>query len=198
MNKIKNTINSVIPILEDVLFFLKSYNKDNMGFSKRSEDFSKNVAKYLVYKSYFYGDAITNLKLQKLIYYAYVWYLVLKKKKLFNENFQAWPIGPVLPSLYCDLSKNGSTPIDPDYSGIESEENLNDLKKVLGKDVVEVIDEVFDVYGSKTAFELVNLTHSEFPWKNARKGLDVNDISSNKIEDKDIKSFYGDKIKGKE
>ena len=42
------------------------------------------------------GDILTNLKLQKLLYYAQAWYLVLLNKPLFAEDFQAWAHGHIL------------------------------------------------------------------------------------------------------
>ncbi len=161
----------------------------------RPEKLSKNIAKYLVFKFYFYGDSITNLRIQKLIYYVYVWYLVLKRKKAFKERFQAWPIGPVLPSIYRDLKSYTAGPINPNYSSIENEKNLEELKRNLGKDLLEIIDKVFEEYGRMSAFDLVNLTHSELPWRSARKGLEITEKSSNEIKDSDILSFYGEKIK---
>jgi uncharacterized phage-associated protein len=173
----------------------KVYNKTGMLIKVTPEPSSRDIVKYLVYKSYFYGDPITNLRLQKLLYYVYVWLLVLKNKRVFHEKFQAWPIGPVLPSTYRDLKKYEAGPIDPDYCGIKDKASLEALEKRIGSSVMMVIDNVFQVYGPKSAFELVNLTHSELPWVNARKGLDIEQKSSNEIEDKDIKSFYGPKIK---
>ena len=158
---------------------------------------SRDISRYLVYKSAFYGDTITNLKLQKLLYYVYVWYLVLHKKNAFSEKFQAWPIGPVLPSVYKYLSEYKADPIDPDYSGVSSEAGLKELENQLGQDLVDTIGKVFDAYGSKTAFELVNMTHDEFPWKHAREGLDVYEKTSKEITDEDIISFYGERVKKK-
>ena len=43
------------------------------------------------------GEVLTNLKLQKLMYYSQAWHLALRDIPLFNEDFQAWVHGPVLP-----------------------------------------------------------------------------------------------------
>ncbi len=40
---------------------------------------------------------ITAMKLQKLMYYAQAWNLVWEEKELFDDDFEAWANGPVLP-----------------------------------------------------------------------------------------------------
>ena len=51
-------------------------------------------------------DLISNLKLQKLLYYCYGFSLVLLKKKLFNDDkIKAWPLGPVCPKVYNKYKK---------------------------------------------------------------------------------------------
>ena len=57
---------------------------------------SKRIAKFIVNYFQSVGDPITNLKLQKLLYYIQVWYMVYFEKKLiFDERPQAWVHGPV-------------------------------------------------------------------------------------------------------
>ena len=46
------------------------------------------------------GDSITNLKLQKLVYFAQRVSLALNNKALFQEEIQAWKHGSIVPELY--------------------------------------------------------------------------------------------------
>ncbi|WP_208932366.1 Panacea domain-containing protein [[Haemophilus] ducreyi] len=46
------------------------------------------------------GDLISNLKIQKLVYYAQGFSLAINNKPLFSEKIQAWTHGPVTPELY--------------------------------------------------------------------------------------------------
>ena len=46
------------------------------------------------------GDSISNLRLQKLMYYAQGYLLALKDRPLIHEEFEAWEHGPVIPGLY--------------------------------------------------------------------------------------------------
>ena len=151
-----------------------------------------DVTKYLLFRCSFYGDVITNLKMQKLLYYVYVWCLLKNMPFCFTEKFQAWPNGPVLPSVYRELKKYGASPIDPDFSNVETKNDLRSLEKKLGN-AKELVDKVFEKYGVLSAFQLVSLTHNELSWKNARKGLKVDESSINEISDKDIIAQYGKK-----
>src|SRR5205823_14692025 len=64
-----------------------------------------SVAKELIRLS-FAGDEkdpLTNLRLQKLLYYAQAWSLVLRESELFPEEIEAWRWGPVVPAVYNKL-----------------------------------------------------------------------------------------------
>jgi uncharacterized phage-associated protein len=58
------------------------------------------VANYFIWLANETGSFLSNLKLQKLVYYAQAWHLALEESPLFEEDFEAWIHGPVLPTLY--------------------------------------------------------------------------------------------------
>ena len=57
------------------------------------------------------GDSISNLKLQKLLYYAQGAHLALRDEPLFGEPIEAWTHGPVVPSVYRQYKQHGGEPI---------------------------------------------------------------------------------------
>jgi len=57
------------------------------------------------------SDFISNLKLQKLLYYAQGIHLALYGKPLFNDPIEAWQYGPVVDSVYQTYKTNGSDAI---------------------------------------------------------------------------------------
>ena len=148
-----------------------------------------DIAKWFLAKSLEDGELISPLRMQKLVYYAYSWTLAIHKIRLFEERLQAWPNGPVVPSLYRELKKYKANPISEDYLGGDSLEQI-DARMGLSKDMRRTLDEVYNRYMSKTAFELVVLTHSELPWHNARSGLDAHASSEHQIDDADILRQY--------
>jgi len=103
------------------------------------------------------GGEISNLKLQKLMYYAQGFSLALRGEPLFLEPIEAWMHGPVVSSLYHRFKDFGSNPISP----------ANDFNpSVLSRDERRLIEEVYDVYGQYSAWKLRQLTHEEDPWRN--------------------------------
>lgn len=150
-----------------------------------------NVAKYILFRALQDGELISPLKMQKLVYYAYVWTLVKNKKRLFEEKIEAWPNGPVVPSLYQELKSYGSQPIDENYLDVETEDELNSVFNNFPREVKSVLDEVYETYMTKTAFELVVSTHSEKPWLEARDKLGPTEPSNNPISDETILREYG-------
>ncbi|MBU1088511.1 DUF4065 domain-containing protein [Patescibacteria group bacterium] len=159
---------------------------------KTSPIIPSDVAKYFLYRAIQDGDLVSPLKMQKLVYYAYSWTLVNNKKKLFEEKMEAWPSGPVVPSLYGELKIYGSAPIDEDYLGVSSTNEFNEvICTKFPADIKVTLDKVYEGYMTKTAFELVALTHSEKPWSETRKGLSPTEPSNKTIPDNLIIQQYG-------
>jgi uncharacterized phage-associated protein len=101
-------------------------------------------------------DIITNLKLQKLLYYAQGFNLALHEKPLFGEQIKAWHYGPVVPEVYDDYKEYRANAIpQPDDFDINQYD----------QETRELLDEVYEVYGQYTAPALMRFTHKELPWK---------------------------------
>ncbi|KKL28207.1 hypothetical protein LCGC14_2377470 [marine sediment metagenome] len=120
------------------------------------------------------GDLISNLKLQKLVYYAQGFYLALYNKPLFEESIEAWMHGPVIPKLYRKYKKHGDSYIP--------KPNSFNIDKYNGKPR-ELLDEVYRELGQYSAWKLRSTTHEELPWKNAYQQGDRTVISNNDLTD---------------
>lgn len=122
---------------------------------------ARDVARYFLAKADpDAGDTISNLKLQKLCYYAQGFALALAGKPLFPETIEAWEHGPVVPTLYHAYKSNGSSAIPPEPIDLQTYPSA----------VAELLDDVYKVYGQYSAWKLRNMTHDEPPWKDARAG----------------------------
>ncbi len=130
---------------------------------------------------------VTNLDIQKISYIAYAHYLVIKKKRLIKEKFEAWSYGPVIPSLYYELKKYGATPIDRFIADSENGQEKEPLF-VENKSVEQFLSFVYDAYKGYTPMDLVFLTHK-------KDGAWYKTIESPEkvISDKLIKEEYKDK-----
>lgn len=102
---------------------------------------------------------LTTVKLQKLIYYCQAWSLVWSEDALFDEEFQAWANGPVVPALF-SAHKGKFRVVQSDFPQ-GNPQNLSSEQK-------ETIDRVLEHYGDKPSQWLVDLTHLEDPWREAR------------------------------
>ena len=110
------------------------------------------------------GDSISNMKLQKLVYYAQGCYLALNNKPLFVEKIMAWEHGPVVPELWKKYTKFGNNPIPQpeDYKILD-----------IPKDIRNFLDDVWSVYGQYSAWGLRCLTHEEPPWKDTPSNSEI-------------------------
>lgn len=98
-------------------------------------------------------DDISNLKLQKLLYYAQGCFLAIKNEPLFSDDIVAWAHGPVVEEVYHTFKDFGS-------GGITQHEESS----VSDSDTINLLVSVYDVFGKYSAWGLRNLTHSESPW----------------------------------
>lgn len=102
-------------------------------------------------------DQITNLKLNKLLYFAQGAYLARTGKALFDNDLEAWQYGPVVPCIYKKYKVCGKNPImtvDEEYdpASFTAEET-------------ELLLDVMREYGKYTGEMLVSMTHKEgTPW----------------------------------
>ena len=104
------------------------------------------------------GDTISNLKLQKLLYYAQGFHLAVFGSPVFNDRIEAWTHGPVVPDSYHAYKAFGAGAISArdDFDPM----TIDEATRVL-------LDEVHDVYGQYSAWKLRNMTHAETPWVEA-------------------------------
>jgi len=111
-----------------------------------------------------YGENITNLKLQKLVYYAQGFSLAWNNKPLFADPIVAWMHGPVVINLYGKFKHlgAGAIPTPEDFS-----------PEAIDPDTRQLLKKVYDVYGQFSAWGLRNLTHDEAPWKDTDLNAEI-------------------------
>lgn len=153
-----------------------AFNKSEKATKKlldiKSEDsIIEDVAKYIVNQA-----EITNLALQKLLYYVQMFYMAIYKKHAFNSRCNAWEYGPVFGSIYYKYKKFGKNIITDDLPQNELDEEL----KI-------TIDNVLKYFGCYAGMVLKSFTHSEDPWIKA-----IN--SDDKIIEKSSLKEYGERI----
>jgi uncharacterized phage-associated protein len=147
---------------------------------------AEQVASYFVWRCNTSGESITNLKLQKLLYYAQGWHLALCDRPLFSDLIRAWVHGPVVKPVYTKYREFGGCPIT---TAVREPSIPGSVKKHL--------DDILNSYSHLSAFQLEQLTHTEQPWCDARMGYAPDDISEEIIDNSSMKTFFKSKLRGK-
>ncbi|TXK74611.1 DUF4065 domain-containing protein [Mesonia sp. K4-1] len=142
------------------------------------------IANYFIQEKAKFGK-LTSMKLIKLVYLAYSWYITLngKNKPLTLEKAQAWKYGPVFPSLYKVIKREGKINV--------SEPLPNDKEETISKEDSEFLEKIWDLYGKYNGVELSAMTHAEgTPWREVY----CRDCNS-EIPDDSIIDHYSPKLK---
>lgn len=135
-----------------------------------------DVTKYIInYSEKYYG--ISNLKLQKILYFIQAHFLIKKKTPCFYEDIEAWNFGPVIPIIYEKYKQYGSANIP-----IIEKDNINISKK----DKI-LINEIIDYFINYSATDLVYITKNQDPWKNI-----YNEDKTNKITLESIEKYFSE------
>lgn len=139
-----------------------------------------DIAHYVVDKCYRDGRPVSNLHLQKMLYFLQLLFVEVFGIPLFPEEFEAWPYGPVMPSVYGEFSRFGGAPIEVTFRGISD---------FIQQEHKGFIDVAIDVLRGKSPWDLVRVSHSDnSPWDiiynqhHRYKGTIPNDLVFSSIE----------------
>lgn len=109
------------------------------------------------------ADGISNLKMQKLAYYAYGFHYAIFGTQLFEDTITAWRHGPVCESLYQSFHGYGK-------NFIPFNNNTFDIATI-SIEQQELLNDIYEEYSQFSAWKLSKMTHEEMPWLRGRKRL---------------------------
>lgn len=129
---------------------------------------ASDIAKYVLYKCISDKLPISNLQLQKILYYIQRYFLQNMKRALFKEEIEAWPFGPVVRDVYYQYCGYGAL-------------QIKDVEKpniILTDSEKRAIDNIIAEKRSVTPWELVEDTHQQgHAWDMVYKdGLGYKDV----------------------
>lgn len=111
------------------------------------------------------GDLMTNLRLQKLIYFAQGWHLARFSKPLFDAPLMAWSLGPVEPQIYHNFSEYGKNGIS---KAVEC------APDAFTEQEYELLLDIAREYDGYSTSKLVDFTHAPgAPWSNTAKRAEI-------------------------
>lgn len=135
-----------------------------------------DISRYIINYSNQKGYGISNLKLQKILYFVQAYFLTNTKShtSCFNERIEAWDFGPVVPEAYHEYKQYGSgnIPSIEWYILFDKDDIWNSKKVKFDNSVIKdedkvLIDRVVDKFADYSATDLVSLTHNQSPWIDA-------------------------------
>ena len=152
---------------------------ENCEDEKKVNTSAERIALYIISS----GREITNLLLQKVLYYVKAISELFDGESIILEPCEAWKFGPVFPVVYEKYRNFGKQEIEINLS----KEYVNNL---LSEKEKEITDYVLRTFGIYNAWFLKDLTHAEEPWIEARIGLAEDDASRNRMDDKIISEYF--------
>lgn len=72
---------------------------------------AESVANYIIGYALKIGHPVSNLQLQKILYYIQIHFLRATGVSFFKDDIEAWLIGPVIPNVYYQYAAFGPAPI---------------------------------------------------------------------------------------
>lgn len=121
-------------------------------------------------------------KLQKLLYYVQGWSLAALHTPAHVDQTEAWRDGPVVPSVRNAFWGQSCQSVRISTS--------TDQLSTIPSEVNGVISLVVAHYGSLSTDELIDMTHEEKPWANARQGLNLHERSRIPISLNDLHDYF--------
>ncbi|SDM90235.1 Panacea domain-containing protein [Allokutzneria albata] len=102
--------------------------------------------------------SMSNLKLQKILYYAQGHHIARYGQPLFVDEIQAWSHGPVVPTVYRRFKQFGADEIELDEFDEFAWDDVDE-------ETAQFLMLIWNTYGGLAAWRLRNMTHDEDPWK---------------------------------
>lgn len=133
-----------------------------------------DICRYVINYSNSNSNGISNLKLQKILYFIQAYFLSETKKPCFSDRIEAWNFGPVVPKAYHEFKQYGASniPYITNYIEYSSNNLWSATSKTFNSDIIlendkKRINFVLDTFANYSATDLVDLTHNQAPWKEA-------------------------------
>ena len=113
-----------------------------------------DVAVYIINWCNEHRISISNLKLQKLLYFVQGEASARSPHRLIDDDFYAWQLGPVVPNVYSDYAMYSSSHIPRQI-----------VKREIAEDEKSIVDMALVKYANYSPWALVEKSHNQDPWK---------------------------------
>lgn len=126
------------------------------------------VCQYIAWRSYGRGcEPLTNLRLQKILYFLQLVFLFHMHEPCFNNKMEAWNLGPVVPKAYRAYAKYRA-------GEIPGERTL--AMEIISPKHRKVIDELLESFDAYSTGQLIMISRCHSPWKKNYVNYDTHEI----------------------
>lgn len=149
------------------------------------------VANFIIKIAMEKDNPVTNLKLQKIMFFLRGYCLSKYETPLIDGTFSKWRYGPIEKDVYRNFKNNGASPITYEYEvanikdGIIHVRTVKMDRNVLNSDVANDFEKIVENLVAIESWKLVEMTHSHSSWKNY----------SDKINAHEAKDYTNEEIK---
>lgn len=153
---------------------------------------ARSIANALLAEAEKAGIPVTQLALQKLVYFVHGYYLVKNKKPLVRGVFEAWQHGPVHPQLYQTFKRFGARPVTERATRTDPVTGeISELAEVEDPEVKSAVRQILHTYRDYTPGQLRTISHARGgPWDRVESAYRRNSSSGLRIENGDIEKYY--------
>lgn len=142
----------------------------------KSKYSANDIAEYVIEYCNKHNLSISNLRLQRLLYFIQAYFLMQSKgeRAAFSDDIEAWDVGPVIPNVFNKYKRFGTGQIpyyDGSYADMFPDDNRN------------YIEDVIEYFKDKSSVYMMEITHRQKPWSSAYNRNTNNTISIETITD---------------
>ena len=151
-----------------------------------------DIARYVIYYCHQNSYSISNLKLQKLLYFIQAYFLLEKDEECFTDNIEAWDFGPVIPNVYHKYKMYGSTniPNQKIYEELDIDTKtgkVDFIKKEINYNIIcyadkRLINSLLNKFADCSSTYLTQVSISQKPWISAYVKNECKIISTESIK----------------
>src|SRR5262249_49647383 len=117
------------------------------------------------------GFGVTNMALNKILYFSHGWHLAMHDRPLVSVSFEAWDYGPVVPLLYHQFKRHGDQDISTRATCIDLQTGRNvTVEHAVSDETRGHLDVMIEFYAPKRGPTLSHLSHDPLgPWASVRR-----------------------------
>jgi len=121
---------------------------------------ARQIANWFILRAKRDGKVLSIMQLLKLVYIAHGWHLEMRNRPLFFNRIEVWRRGPVIRDIYTEFRNKGIDVHEPSTGHLVE----------LPPEYDRFLEQIYDIYGKKSAYELSDLTHKPgSPWDMVHK-----------------------------